>query len=164
MPAAREEAWGWGAYHGQTRPSRPAIFRHGGARYRGRDSCREIHYLSWRGTATIPYGESGDQQMCSAGTRFRSVRGKFWRIAQRRSVRDEKITFAELPINVITWIGVPNEARDFHKKFAVSPEPRVTHLKKRQRSATDPRILRSEHTIDVRPRYCAVVNHKQLCG
>jgi hypothetical protein len=36
-------------------------------------------------------------------------------------IPDEKMTFAELSINVVAWISVPNEAHDFHKKLTVSP-------------------------------------------
>jgi hypothetical protein len=33
-----------------------------------------------------------------------------------------EVTPAELPIHVVAWIGIPNEAHDFHKELAVSPQ------------------------------------------
>ena len=59
----------------------------------------------------------------------------------RHSVLDEKIAFAELQINVITWIGVPDEACDLYKKLTISPKPWVAPFKKRERSAAHPRLF-----------------------
>jgi hypothetical protein len=53
----------------------------------------------------------------------------------------EKVTFTELPINVIAWISVPNKAYDLYKKLAVSPELGVTRLQKRKRSTAYPRVF-----------------------
>jgi hypothetical protein len=39
----------------------------------------------------------------------------------------------ELQINVITWIGVPDEACDLYKKLTISPKPWVAPFKKRER-------------------------------
>jgi hypothetical protein len=41
-------------------------------------------------------------------------------------IRDDQMTFAKLSINVIAWIGVPNETYDFQKNLAVSPKRRIT--------------------------------------
>ena|ERR1700687_1618687 len=56
-------------------------------------------------------------------------------------IPDEKVTFAELSINVVAWISVPNEAYDFHKKLTVSPELRVTCLEERERRAAHLRVF-----------------------
>ena len=36
-----------------------------------------------------------------------------------------KVTLGELVINVITWVGSPNEPRDFYEKLAVCSEPGI---------------------------------------
>jgi hypothetical protein len=56
-------------------------------------------------------------------------------------IPDEKVTFAELSINVVAWISVPNEAYDFHKKLTISPEPGITCLKERERRAAHLRVF-----------------------
>jgi hypothetical protein len=56
-------------------------------------------------------------------------------------MRDEKVAFAELSINVVAWIGVPDEAHDLYKKLTVSPELGVTCLQKRERSMAHPRVF-----------------------
>jgi hypothetical protein len=45
-----------------------------------------------------------------------------------------QVTLAELSINVITWISVPNETDDLQKDLTVSPKRGITCLKKYERS------------------------------
>jgi hypothetical protein len=55
-------------------------------------------------------------------------------------IAEEKVTFAELPVDVVAWIRIPNEADDLHKKRAVSPEPGVAPFKQRERCAAHLRV------------------------
>jgi hypothetical protein len=36
-------------------------------------------------------------------------------------MRDEQVTIAELAINIVAWISVPNEAYDLYEKLSISP-------------------------------------------
>jgi hypothetical protein len=59
------------------------------------------------------------------------------------------MTSAELPIYIVTWIGVPNEANYFDEKLTVPSELGITCFQKREGSTTDARVLGAEHPIDV---------------
>ena len=52
-----------------------------------------------------------------------------------------KVAFGELLINVVAWISVPNESRDFYKKFTTSSEPGIAHLQKCEGGAADARVF-----------------------
>jgi hypothetical protein len=54
---------------------------------------------------------------------------------------DEQVTFAELSIDVIIWISIPNKAYDLKEHFAVPPEGGITCLQKDECSATNSRIF-----------------------
>jgi hypothetical protein len=51
------------------------------------------------------------------------------------------MTSAELPIYIVTWIGVPNKANYFDEKLTVSSELGITCFQKREGSTTDARVL-----------------------
>jgi hypothetical protein len=63
----------------------------------------------------------------------------------------KEMTFAELSINFVAWIGVPDEAYDLHKQFTIFSELGVTCLQERERSVAQTRFLRGEHPIDLSP-------------
>src|SRR6516225_11934267 len=71
----------------------------------------------------------------------------------------EQVTFAELQVNVVAGVGVPDEADDFHEKLAVFAQLGVACLQERVRSAAHPGVFRGEHRIDVSFRYCAKFDH-----
>ena len=54
---------------------------------------------------------------------------------------DEQVTFAELSIDVIVWISIPNKAYDLKENFTVPPEGGITCLQKDERSAAHSRIF-----------------------
>jgi hypothetical protein len=56
-------------------------------------------------------------------------------------IRDDQVTLAELSINVVARISVPNEAYDLQKKLTVSPEPRIACLQECERSAAHSRLF-----------------------
>ena len=56
-------------------------------------------------------------------------------------MRDEQVTIAELAINIVVWISVPNEAYDLYKKLAISSEPRVTCLQQCECGAAHPCVF-----------------------
>jgi hypothetical protein len=39
-----------------------------------------------------------------------------------------KVALGELVINIVAWISVPNEPRDFYEKLTISSEPGIAHL------------------------------------
>ena len=48
---------------------------------------------------------------------------------------DEQVTFAELSIDVIIWISIPNKTYDLKENFTVPPEGGITCLQKDECSA-----------------------------
>ena len=48
---------------------------------------------------------------------------------------DEQVTFAELSIDVIIWISIPNKTYDLKEDFTVPPEGGITCLQKDECSA-----------------------------
>jgi hypothetical protein len=48
---------------------------------------------------------------------------------------DEQVTFAELSIDVIIWISIPNKTYDLKEHFTVPPEGGITCLQKDECSA-----------------------------
>src|SRR5262245_7446778 len=77
-------------------------------------------------------------------------------------VRDVKVTLAELAIDVVARIGVPDEAHDLDEELAVSPQRGIARLEQREGGAAHARVLRAEHTIDVRSLQCAVLDHDRF--
>jgi hypothetical protein len=60
-------------------------------------------------------------------------------------MRDEQVTLAELAINIVAWISVPNEAHDLYKKLIISPErgllaSRSVNAARRTRASFEPSI------------------------
>ena len=49
-----------------------------------------------------------------------------------------KMTLGELIINVVAWISIPNELRDF---YAVCSEPGIAPFQQREGSATNARVI-----------------------
>ena len=56
-------------------------------------------------------------------------------------MRDEQVTIAELAINIVVWISVPNEAYDLYKKLTISAERGITCLQECERSAAHSRVF-----------------------
>jgi hypothetical protein len=56
-------------------------------------------------------------------------------------IGDLKVALGELLINVVAWIGVPNESRDFYKKLTASSESGIASLQKCEGGAADARVL-----------------------
>jgi hypothetical protein len=54
---------------------------------------------------------------------------------------DEHVTFAELSIDVIIWISIPNKTYDLKENFTVPPEGGITCLQKDECSAAHSRIF-----------------------
>ena len=54
---------------------------------------------------------------------------------------DEQVTFAELSIDVIVWISIPNKAYDLKENLTVPPEGGITCLQKDECSAAHSRIF-----------------------
>ena len=52
-----------------------------------------------------------------------------------------KVALGELVINVVAWISVPNELRDFYEKLAVCSEPGIAPFQQREGGAADARVL-----------------------
>src|SRR5947209_3485781 len=71
------------------------------------------------------------------------------------------MAFAELSINFVVRMCLPNEASNLYENFTVPPELRIAFLQKRVCRATHPRLVRAEHFADVRSRYCAMLDHHQ---
>jgi hypothetical protein len=68
---------------------------------------------------------------------------------------------AEFSINLIAWIGIPDETNDFYEELTVFSEPGVACFQERKGSVADVGVLRAEHPIDVGSRYCAVFDHDE---
>ena len=51
------------------------------------------------------------------------------------------MTIAELAINIVAWISVPNEAYDLYKKLTISAERGITCLQECERSAAHSRVF-----------------------
>jgi hypothetical protein len=56
-------------------------------------------------------------------------------------IADLKVALGELLINVVAWISVPNESRDFYKKLTTSFEPGIASLQEYEGGAADARVL-----------------------
>jgi hypothetical protein len=54
---------------------------------------------------------------------------------------DEQVTFAELSIDVIVWISIPNKAYDLKENLTVPPEGGITCLQKDECSTAHSRIF-----------------------
>ena len=54
---------------------------------------------------------------------------------------DEQVTLAELSIDVIVWISIPNKAYDLKEHFTVPPEGGITCLQKDECSTAHSRIF-----------------------
>src|SRR5262245_4261525 len=52
-----------------------------------------------------------------------------------------KVTLSELVINIVAWISVPNEARDFYEKLTVCSEPGIAPFEQREGGATNARVV-----------------------
>jgi hypothetical protein len=77
-------------------------------------------------------------------------------------VRDVKVALAELAIDVVARIGVPDEAHDLDEELAVPPQRGIARLEQREGGAADARVSRAEHAIDVRSLQCAVLDHDRF--
>ena len=48
-----------------------------------------------------------------------------------------KVTLGELVINVVAWVSIPNEPRDFYEKLAVCSEPGIAPFQQREGGTTN---------------------------
>jgi hypothetical protein len=55
-------------------------------------------------------------------------------------IADLKVALNELLINVVAWIGVPNESRDLYEKLTASSEPGIARLQEREGGAANARV------------------------
>ena len=56
-------------------------------------------------------------------------------------IAELKMSFRELSIQLIAWLSVPDEPRDFYEKFATCSEFGIAPLQECEGSAADARIL-----------------------
>ena len=52
-----------------------------------------------------------------------------------------KVALGELLINVVAWIGVPNEPRDFYEKLTACSELGIAPFQQREGGATNARVV-----------------------
>ena len=52
-----------------------------------------------------------------------------------------KVTLSELVINVVAWISVPNEPRDFYEKLTTCSKSWIASLQEGKGGASNARIL-----------------------
>jgi hypothetical protein len=52
-----------------------------------------------------------------------------------------KVALGELVINIVAWISVPNEPRDFYEKLTISSEPGIAHLQECESGVANARVL-----------------------
>jgi hypothetical protein len=56
-------------------------------------------------------------------------------------IADLKVPLVELLIDIVAWIGGPNESRNLYKKLTISSQRGIAGLKKCEGSAADARVL-----------------------
>src|SRR6516164_7695755 len=66
---------------------------------------------------------------------------------------------AELAVDGVAGIGIPDEAHDLHEHAAVSSQPGIARLQERKSGTAHMRVVRAEQSIDMRFRQRAVLDH-----